>query len=93
LLEISLWNGLWTDYVLRISKSFAYIAFNIILIYHCQVDLFVTNVTAPFSQYRDEVVWDNGGKYPLGTTIIYTFNSSFYYITPEERNTSIVVGH
>jgi hypothetical protein len=77
------------------ASLFAYVTFNIILIYHCQVDLFITNVTAPFSRYRDEVVWENGGKYPLGTTITHTFNWSFYCITPEERNTrnSIAVGH
>jgi len=56
------------------ASLFAYIAFNIILIYHSQVDLFITNVTAPLSRYRDEVVWDNVGKYPLGTIITYTFN-------------------
>jgi hypothetical protein len=56
------------------ASLFAYIAFNIILIYHCLVDLFVPNVTAPFSRYRDEAVRDNGCKYPLGTTITLSFN-------------------
>jgi hypothetical protein len=85
--------GYWQTTFWGSASLLAYIAFNIILIYHCQVDLFDTNVTAPFSRYRDEVVWNNGGKYPFATTITHTFNWSFYCITPEERNTSTAVGH